>query len=46
MFDDYTKALGARDWDEACEQLAPETTAKLRTSSRSASPTRRRTARA
>jgi hypothetical protein len=30
MFTDYTKALGERDWDEACEHLAPETTDKLK----------------
>ena len=30
MFTDYTKALAARDWDEACEHLAPETTDKLK----------------
>jgi len=30
MFADYTKALGDRDWDEACENLAPETTEKLK----------------
>jgi hypothetical protein len=30
MFDDYTKALGDRDWDEACDHLAPETTEKLK----------------
>jgi len=29
MFADYTKALGDRDWDEACDNLAPETTEKL-----------------
>ena len=29
MFDDYREALGARDWDEACAHLAPETTEKL-----------------
>jgi hypothetical protein len=29
MFDDYRQALVARDWDEACSHLAPETTAKL-----------------
>ncbi|MDA0172306.1 hypothetical protein OJ998_24600 [Solirubrobacter taibaiensis] len=30
MFTDYTKALGDRDWEEACEHLAPETTDKLK----------------
>ncbi|MBE2319060.1 hypothetical protein DVA67_024005 [Solirubrobacter sp. CPCC 204708] len=30
MFDDYTKALGARDWGAACSHLAPETTEKLK----------------
>lgn len=29
MFTSYTKALGDRDWDEACAHLAPETTEKL-----------------
>ena len=29
MFDDYRQALIARDWDEACSHLAPETTTKL-----------------
>jgi hypothetical protein len=30
MFTDYTEALGERDWEEACEHLAPETTQKLK----------------
>lgn len=30
MFDDYTQALADRDWDEACDNLAPETTDKLK----------------
>jgi hypothetical protein len=30
MFTDYTEALGERDWEEACEHLAPETTDKLK----------------
>lgn len=30
MFADYTEALGERDWDDACEHLAPETTDKLK----------------
>ena len=30
MFDDYTQALGDRDWKTACSHLAPETTAKLK----------------
>lgn len=30
MFADYTEALGERDWEEACEHLAPETTDKLK----------------
>jgi hypothetical protein len=30
MFEDYTQALAARDWDEACDNLAPETTDKLK----------------
>ena len=30
MFADYTEALGDRDWDDACEHLAPETTDKLK----------------
>jgi hypothetical protein len=30
MFADYTKALGERDWEDACEHLAPETTDKLK----------------
>ena len=29
MFDQYTEALGARDWDKACQHLAPETAEKL-----------------
>jgi hypothetical protein len=29
-FDDYNKALVERDFDDACEQLAPETATKLR----------------
>ena len=29
MFDAYRQALIARDWDEACSHLAPETTEKL-----------------
>jgi hypothetical protein len=29
-FDDYNEALVERDFDDACEQLAPETTDKLR----------------
>ena len=29
-FDDYNKALVERDFDDACEQLAPETSEKLR----------------
>ena len=35
MFDDYRKALIARDWDAACSHLAPETTEKLQRTSRS-----------
>lgn len=30
MFTEYTQALGERDWDEACEHLAPETADKLK----------------
>ncbi|MDA0180556.1 hypothetical protein OJ997_09645 [Solirubrobacter phytolaccae] len=30
MFEDYTQALADRDWDEACDNLAPETTEKLK----------------
>lgn len=30
MFTEYTEALGERDWDQACEHLAPETTDKLK----------------
>jgi hypothetical protein len=30
MFADYTEALGERDWEEACEHLAPETADKLK----------------
>jgi hypothetical protein len=30
VFADYNEALGERDFDDACEALAPETTAKLR----------------
>jgi hypothetical protein len=30
VFDDYNDALAERDWADACEQLAPETTDKLR----------------
>jgi hypothetical protein len=30
VFDGYNDALESRDWDAACERLAPETTAKLR----------------
>ena len=30
MFADYTEALGERDWEDACEHLAPETTDKLK----------------
>jgi hypothetical protein len=30
MFADYTEALRERDWEEACEHLAPETTDKLK----------------
>lgn len=29
-FDDYNKALADRSWADACEELAPETTQKLR----------------
>lgn len=30
VFADYNEALAERDWADACEQLAPETTQKLR----------------